>query len=242
MLSILAYNVAFGKKLDKIEKWLLKQPSDFDIMCFQEFPFSEDSKFLQTFKKRGYDYKFSPTSHLTKIFLRIHGKHGELTLYKKSKLKLLNSHIIKLGTNFLEKRFRVQGEKTSLLTVFEYGKQKLVMTNSQLVCYAPNSRRIDQIAKILKKVKTLGDDSEFSTVMLGDFNYTSRFRQKKLIEFMAENDLTNAYKGTTHKYLFIAQQIDYVFYNGCVIKNVKIGKRVKYSDHSPVWFDIDFNK
>lgn len=241
MLSVLAYNVAFGKKLDKIEKWLLKQP-DFDIMCFQEFPFSEDSQFLQTFKKCGYDYKFAPTSHLTKIFLRIHGKHGELTLYKKSKLKLLGSHIIKLGPNFLEKRFRVQGEKTSLLTVFKYGKQKLVITNSQLVCYAPNSRRINQIAKILKKVKTFGDGSEFSTVILGDFNYTSRFRQKKLIEFMAKNDLTNAYKAYTHKYLFIPQQIDYVFYNNCEVKNVKIDRKIKYSDHSPVWFDLDFAK
>jgi endonuclease/exonuclease/phosphatase family metal-dependent hydrolase len=147
-----------------------------------------------------------------------------------------------LGPNFLEKRFRVEGEKTSLLTVFQYGKQKLVVTNSQLVCYAINSRRINQIAKILKKVKSLGDDSKFATVILGDFNYTSRFRQKKLIEFMAKNDLTNAYKGTTHKYLFIAQQIDYVFSNNCTVKNVKIDRKIKFSDHSPVTFNIDFAK
>ena len=204
-LSVLAYNVAFGRKLDKIEKWILKHPTGFDVMCFQEFPFSEDSKFLETFKKRGYDYQFSPTSYLTKIFLRIHGRHGELTLYKKSRVKLLDSHTIKLGANFLEKRFRVQGQKTSLLTAFMVKNKKLVIANSQLVCYAPNSRRINQIAKIIRNVKRIGDHSKFATVLLGDFNYTSRFRQKKLIEFMAENNLTNAYKAHTHKYFFIPQ-------------------------------------
>jgi len=59
---------------------------------------------------------------------------------------------------------------------------------------------------------------------------------------MEKNELTNAYKTHTHKLFFIKQQLDYVFYNNCVIKNVKIGKKVKYSDHSPVWFDIDFDK
>jgi endonuclease/exonuclease/phosphatase family metal-dependent hydrolase len=59
---------------------------------------------------------------------------------------------------------------------------------------------------------------------------------------MEKNGLTNAYKTHTHKYFFVSQQLDYVFYNDCVIKNVNIGKRIKYSDHSPVWFDIDFTK
>ena len=242
MISVLAYNIHFGKKLDLIEKWLSKNPSRFDVICLQEFPFSKDSPFLQTFKKHGFDYNFAPSSYLTKIFLGGAEHYGELTLYRKNKLKLLDYQTIKLGANFLEKRFRVDGEKTSLLTIFKNRNRKVVIANSQLVCYAPNSRRINQISKILKRVKSLGDHSAFSTVILGDFNYTSRIRQKKLIEFMAKNDLVNAYKAHTHKYFFIPQQIDYVFYNGCLVKNVKIGKRIKYSDHSPVWFDIDFTK
>lgn len=239
MLSVLAYNIHFGKKLNLIEKWLLKNPAKFDIICLQEFPFAENSSFLDTLEKHGFDYKFAPSSFLTKP-RRSKNLYGELTVFRKSKLKLVDSAVIKLGANFLEKRFRVAGQKTSILTVFKYKNEKIVIANSQLVCYALNSRRINQIAKIIKKVKTLGDHSAFSTVMLGDFNYTSRFRQKKLIEFMAENDLTNAYKGYTHKYLFIPQQIDYVFFNNCTVKNVKINKAIKYSDHSPVTFTIDF--
>jgi len=240
MISVLAYNIRFGKKLKLIEKWLLKNPTKFDVICLQEFPFTENSSFLETFKKNGYNYKFAPSSYLTKIFFGAHGQHGELTLFKKSQLELLNSYVIKLGANFLEKRFRVQGEKTSLLTIFKHKNKKIVVSNSQLVCYAPNSRRINQITKILKKVKTIDDDSAFSTVILGDFNYTSRIRQKKLIEFMEKNELTNAYKAHTHKYFFIPQQIDYVFYNNCKIENIKIDKKIKYSDHSPVTFEIDF--
>jgi endonuclease/exonuclease/phosphatase family metal-dependent hydrolase len=241
MISVLAYNIHFGKKIDLIEKWLLKNPTKFDIMCLQEFPFCKDSPFLETLKKHGYDFKFAPSSFLTKPRGN-KNLYGELTVFKKSVLELLDSTTIKLGANFLEKRFRVAGEKTSILTVFKYKNEKIVITNSQLVCYAFNSRRINQIAKIIKKVKALGDHSIFSTVILGDFNYTSRIRQKKLIEFMENNDLINAYKSHTHKYFFVKQQLDYVFYNGCTVKNVRIGKKIKFSDHSPVTFTIDFAK
>ena len=241
MLSVLAYNIHFGKKIDLIEKWLLKNPAKFDVICLQEFPFDKNSSFLTTLKKHGFDYKFAPSSFLTKPRGK-KNQFGELTVFKKSKLQLLDDTIIKLGANFLEKRFRVQGQKTSLLTVFKYKNEKIVITNSQLVCYAFNSRRLNQIAKIIKKVKALGDHSAFSTVILGDFNYTSRIRQQKLIEFMESNELINAYKSHTHKYFFVKQQLDYVFYNGCAVKNVKIGKKVKFSDHSPVTFTIDFAK
>jgi endonuclease/exonuclease/phosphatase family metal-dependent hydrolase len=154
----------------------------------------------------------------------------------------MDEKIVKLGTNLLETRFRRKGQRTSLLTVFKYNNKKLVLANSHLVCFALNSKRINQISKIIKGVKAIGDHSAFATLILGDFNYTSRIRQKKLMEFMEKNELNNAYKTHTHKLFFIKQQLDYVFYNGCRVKNVKIGKRIKYSDHSPVWFDIDLER
>jgi endonuclease/exonuclease/phosphatase family metal-dependent hydrolase len=241
MISVLAYNIHFGRKLNLIEKWLLKDPTRFDVICLQEFPYSDDSKLLLELRKHGFEFKFAPSSYLTKP-LRSKQPFGELTLYRKSKVKLTDHKIVKLGANFLEKRFRRGGEKTSLLTVFRYKNKKVAMANSQLVCYAPNSRRINQLAKIIKNIKKIGNHSNFSAVILGDFNYTSRIRQRKLIEFMSENELANAYKAHTHKYFFIPQQVDYVFYNGCLVESVKINKKVKYSDHSPVSFEIDFEK
>jgi len=110
MISVLAYNIHFGKKIDQIEKWLFKNPGKFDVICLQEFPFDEDSSFLKTLKEHGFDYKFAPSSFLTKPF-RKKLRYGELTAFKKDKLELVDNVVIKLGTNFLEKRFRVQGEK-----------------------------------------------------------------------------------------------------------------------------------
>ncbi len=236
MLSVLAYNINYGKKLDLIQKWLLKKLGVFDVICLQEFPFDEESEFLKSLKKHGFDYKFAPS------FSRKASRHGELTLFKKSKLKLLEDKTVKLGTNLLETRFRKKGQRTSLLTVFMYKNKKIVFANSHLVCFALNSRRINQISKIIKNVRLIGDHSAFSTVILGDFNYTSRIRQKKLIEFMEKNELQNAYKTNTHKLFFVKQQLDYVFYNSCDVKDVKIGKKIKYSDHSPVWFNLDLTK
>jgi endonuclease/exonuclease/phosphatase family metal-dependent hydrolase len=236
MLSVLAYNINYGKKLNLIQRWLLKRLDEFDIICLQEFPFYEGAQFLETLAKYSFDYRFAPS---------ISGKnklYGELTLYRKSKLKLMDEKIVKLGTNLLETRFRRKGQRTSLLTVFKYKNKKFVLANSHLVCFALNSKRINQISKIIKNVKLIGNHSAFSTVILGDFNYTSRIRQKKLIEFMEKNDLLNAYKTHTHKFFFIRQQLDYVFFNDCEIENVEIGKKIKYSDHSPVWFDIEFVK
>jgi exonuclease III len=140
----------------------------------------------------------------------------------------------------LEKRFRVKDEKTSLLTVFKHKNKKIVIANSHLVCYAPNSRRINQITKIIKKVKTLGDDSAFSTVILGDFNYTSRIRQKKLIEFMEKTTWQMPTKPIlTNISLFLSSWIMFSLII-VLFKNVKIGKTIKFSDHSPVTFDIEF--
>jgi len=236
MLSVLAYNINYGKKLSLIQRWLLKRPDEFDIICLQEFPFNQGAEFLESLKKHSFDYKFAPSlSGKNKLY-------GELTLYKKNKLKFMDERIVKLGTNLLETRFRKKGQRTSLLTLFKYKDKKIVIANSHLVCFALNSKRINQISKIIKNVKVIGDHSAFSTVILGDFNYTSRIRQKKLIQFMETNELQNAYKTNTHKLFFVRQQLDYVFYHNCAVENVNIGKKVKYSDHSPVWFDLDFSK
>jgi len=235
MFSVLAYNIQYGRKLDLIEKWLLKDPARFDVICLQEFPFNKKSRFLKSLGKHGYDYKFAPS------FSGRDHHYGELTLYKKKKLKLLGHKIVKLGTNLLETRFRKSGQRTSLLTLFKYRNKKIVVANSHLVCFALNSRRINQISKIIKNIKAMGNHSPFTTIILGDFNYTSRIRQKRLIEFMEKNELLNAYKTNTHKFFFVKQQLDYVFYDGCVVKNANVGK-VKYSDHSPVWFSIDLGK
>lgn len=235
-LSILAYNIHYGKKIELIQKWLLKKKR-FDIICLQEFPLKSGSKFLKLFEENGYKYAFAPS------FIRRKTQYGELTLYDYKKIKHIESHVIKLGTSlfedrFLENRFRkTKGQKSSLLTLFKYKNKKLVIANSHLLCFALNSRRLNQLNKILDNVKKIGDHTEYSSVILGDFNYSSILRQKKLIDFMDKHNYYNAYKTHTHKFVIVKQQLDYVFYNNCKINNIRVD-RLKFSDHYPVQFII----
>src|SRR5450759_3047878 len=96
MLSVLAYNIHFGKKIDLIEKWLLKNPTRFDIMCLQEFPFCKESSFLEKLEKHGFDYKFAPSSFLTKPRGN-KNQYGELTVFNKSRLELLDLSLIHIS-------------------------------------------------------------------------------------------------------------------------------------------------
>lgn len=233
-LSVLAYNIHFGQKLTLIQEWILSLTPQFDIICFQEFPFEKKSKFLEVFRKQGYDYTFAPS------FIRKKKQYGELTLFNKNKIQLLDSQIIHLGTNLLERRFyKKNGEKSSLLTLLKYKNKKIIIANSHLFSFALNSHRINQLMTILSSIKDASKKEVLPTIILGDFNYTSIIRQKRLMDFMNSHKFTNAYKTHTHRLFFLKQQLDYVFYKHCKITKISIDK-LKYSDHYPVQFDIVF--
>lgn len=232
-LSVLAYNIHFGQKLVLIQDWILSSTDKFDLICFQEFPFEKKSKFLKIFEEHGYGYAFAPS------FIRKNKQHGELTLYKKDKIKIIDFKVISLGTNLLEKRFyKKNGEKSALLTLIQHNNKKIILANSHLFSFALNSHRIKQLIKILSEIKAISNEKDLPSIVLGDFNYTSIIRQKKLIDFMKSHKFVNAYKTHTHKLFFLGQQLDYVFYNNCAIKKIVID-RIKYSDHYPVQFKIE---
>ena len=46
MLSVFSYNIWYGKKLKKIQDWLLHESPNYDIYCFQEFPQSYIEPFV----------------------------------------------------------------------------------------------------------------------------------------------------------------------------------------------------
>ena len=235
VLSVLAYNIHFGQKLKLIQDWIINYESQFDIVCLQEFPLEKNSRFLKIFEANSYSYAFAPS------FLRRGKQYGELTLFKNTKIKMLDNDVIKLGTNILERRsYKNNGENSSLLTLLQYQNKKFILANSHLFCFAFNSHRIGQLTKILDRIKDVAKDHSTPTIILGDFNYTSIIRQKRLMDFMRSHKLLNAYKAHTHRLFFLKQQLDYVFYGNCKISNIAIGKKIKYSDHYPVKVDITF--
>jgi len=118
MISVLSYNVYFGKRLEKIIYWLLKKPP-YDVICFQEFPKHTIPIFLKAFSQAKYAYRFAP-------FLNRRGMvFGELTLFRKDKLSLKRSSTVSLGLNRGEKvLLRARTPRTSLLTIFRYKNRR----------------------------------------------------------------------------------------------------------------------
>jgi endonuclease/exonuclease/phosphatase family metal-dependent hydrolase len=231
MLSIASYNILHGKKLDKIILWLLANTFAFDIICFQEFPEEKTNEFLQQVPKH-FQYKFAIG------FTRGKQHFGELTLYNSRKLSIEDSQTVLLGTGFLEKRLRRDTtERSSLLTMFLYKNKKFLLANTHLVALALNGRRKKQLEELLKKIKRIPNAENLPMVLLGDFNYSSRFRQKKLFEFMEKNSFINAYKKPTHRLFLVNQQLDYVFYKLCNVKNIFITK-LAFSDHHLITFQL----
>jgi len=228
MISVLSYNVHFGKRLEKIIYWLLKKPS-YDVICFQEFPKSEIAPFLRAFSSAEYEYRFAPFIKRRKIVF------GELTLFRKGKLVLVKSSTVSLGINHGERvMLRSRIPRTSLLTVFQYKQQQIVMVNIHLVNVAFNTLRYKQILKIIDRL----DHRMIPTVLLGDFNMPSVFGRKKLFALMEEYgfDMVRKRLSTFH-IVGVKYQMDYFFWRGCKVNNLSV-ERVKYSDHYPIRFTL----
>lgn len=234
MFRVLMYNIHYGHKLRQIAQWLSLNKPEFDIICLQEFPIKNVQLLLNTLNKPFFDYQFALG------FTRGRNKYGQLTLYNKEKIKLEGTKVVELGTSFWERRlhFRsVKSERSSLITVFSEGSKKFLIANTHLICLALNNKRKRQLETIMDEIELMGLPKNMPKILLGDFNYSSRFRQRKLLEFMEKHNFINAYKKPTHRLFLVKQQIDYVFYNNCKIEDVQISKE-QFSDHHMITYSL----
>ncbi|HSW88702.1 MAG TPA: endonuclease/exonuclease/phosphatase family protein [Candidatus Saccharimonadales bacterium] len=229
MLSILTYNIRYGEKLADIMQWLIQRDRAFDIICFQEFPIAEIDTFLGSIKTTTYDYKFSNG------FKKKDKQYGQLTLFKRKDIQLLDDTVLSLGSSILE-RSKTKGERSSLITRFAYKNKQFLLANTHLVCFALNKKRLVQLEKIIKHFTTVAD-KDLPILVVGDFNYSSLIRQKKLLDYMEGHGFVNAYKTHTFKLLFLKYQLDYVFYKNCEVHDVDVLK-LHFSDHFPAEFQL----
>ncbi|HSW97322.1 MAG TPA: endonuclease/exonuclease/phosphatase family protein [Candidatus Saccharimonadales bacterium] len=232
MLSILTYNIRYGEKLHDIIQWLIQRNTAFDIICFQEFPIAKIDTFLSSIEVTNYDYRFSNG------FKKRNKQYGQLTLFKRKDIKILDDTVLSLGSSVLE-RSKTKGERSSLLTRFSYKDKQFLLANTHLVCFALNKKRLVQLEKIIKHFASVAD-SKLPILVVGDFNYSSLIRQKKLLDYMEGHGFINAYKTHTFKLLFLKYQLDYVFYKNCEINNVDVLK-LNFSDHFPAEFQLDLH-
>ena len=230
MIKIITYNIETGKNLEKIYKWIEEYRQNTDIICFQEFPQEELGKIAENILLKNYSYSFSPG-------LKKNGKQlGQLTLFKKNKIKLIEDYVIDIGHDDFEVLYKKTPTKRSaLVTTFEIDDRQFIVANVHLSAFAINLKRRKQTQKVIE-----GLIESVPLILLGDFNYSSLIGRRPFISYMEKLGLTMAgEKMITNKYKgFLRQQLDYVFYNGFKLNDIRV-EELDYSDHFPLNAEFD---
>jgi endonuclease/exonuclease/phosphatase family metal-dependent hydrolase len=230
MLSAITYNIQFGRNLKKIIFWLNDRKEHYDVICFQEFPKDQQKAVIQSLQPHGYQARFASG------FVLRGRDYGQLTLINTKKLQFISHHRIAFGTNYIEKRLcKLLGERSSLVTELNYGKQTLVIANTHLITYAWNITRLKHLMVLLDYLK--GKKGELPVVILGDFNYTSLLLRTRLFSLLQSHQFTNAHTFTTHQLFRIKHQLDYLFFKNCRVGGVEVLHQ-SFSDHLPVQFTL----
>lgn len=241
MVRLLSYNILFGKKLPRITSWIHHEHTHdkpFDIMCFQEFPERAISSFIRSLKICTPNI-FSHALFAPAIY-KGHQVFGQLTLFNHKKLALSSSKTLFLGTSKIEryvfKLWRTRTKRNSLIAHFHALTRKRAFTvvNTHLTTLAFNTHRINQLTRILAEL-----NGQNSSLIVGDFNYTSLIRLGRLIRFMKMHLFENAsHRLRTHRLFYIPQQLDYIFTRGLHVKTVRT-QRLTFSDHYPLMASIE---
>lgn len=233
MLSGLTYNIYYGENLNTIIDWLNSLPKSLDIICFQEFPQSEISYLQRMLRPFPYDFYYAPS------FIVKSKVYGELTLMHKNKLRLEAQTIVSLGSNFIEEKvFKTTYTRTALITKLKYKEQSFIVSNTHLIAFASNRQRREQLREVFRQVDLLQEKTRIPVVIVGDMNYTSLLSRTKLFQIVQQFGFVNAFNHNTHTLLGVKnQQLDYIFYKGCTLKNIQIIKK-PFSDHLPIEFTI----
>jgi endonuclease/exonuclease/phosphatase (EEP) superfamily protein YafD len=229
-LEILSYNIEFGKKFDDVVNWIARELLDPDIFCFQEFPEAKIPFFEKFLQERGYAFAYTPGIILRGI------KIGELTAYKQTRLRFLESKDIALGNHLWERRHNaIKGQRSGLLTAYRYNEALFAVANVHLSVFSPHSMRYKQLRMVIEELERFSENA----LIIGDFNYTSLLGVKRLFRFMGEYDFVCVgERMITHKiFKRIPQQLDYVFQKGFAPQEISV-LTVPHSDHLPLYMKL----
>lgn len=228
MITLLSYNIRFGKNLERIIRWIKKEKSSPDIICFQEFPLNKLDDVSNFLSDTTYAFRFAPS------FIKHQVRYGELTAFKSDKLRLVRAEIIDLGYSKLDNFiFRYKSFRSSLITDFVHKKRTFTVINVHLPWLGLQRKRKKHLKIIIETL-----NHKMPTVIIGDYNYSSLFGTKGLVKFMKNHNFHMAGKRLiTHKLWKIPQQVDYAFYRDLKVNTIRVEK-VKYSDHYPLFINL----
>lgn len=224
MISLLSYNVEYGKNLDQIYKWIASLDLKPQIICLQEFPEKEIENLEKNKLHENQLVHFAQgLSNKDEIF-------GELTIIDSSSIKVLKVNYLDFGRDNLESFYKRKVIKRSaIINELKISDKTFSLANVHLTPLSLHGYRRKQLSKVIEKTALE------SSVIVGDFNYSSLLNRNGLITFMEKFDYKLAgEKLVTNKYKYkIPQQLDYVFYKNMDFSEMKVFD-LPYSDHFPV--------
>lgn len=235
MISVLSYNILFGKRLEEIILWLNSLPTPFDTICFQEFPYS------QRHLLKGLENNASYKDSFALSFKRKDESYGLMTLINTKKIAIQKEKIVHIGTSAIEKAMGFTGGRNVLITHGTYNGTPVVLINAHLVAFSTNRHRRNQLTQVVTELEKDLQGQKTPVVLMGDLNYSSLLWKQRLHELMDQHGFANAYEHNTHRLLFFKnQQLDYVFYRHAKIGDIKI-YNLPYSDHQPITFTVSLS-
>ncbi len=227
-MLLLSYNILYGKNLPTILSWIKNLDKTPDIICFQEFP---ESLFTKTEKEmsKHWNILFAPS------FITKRDTYGELTLFKKN-LALQNYTNLELGESRLSNMvFRFKAKRSALITDFSTKNKVFRVANIHLPWFARSRTRRAYLEKIINS-----QSPKTPTIIVGDYNQSNLLGRKHFMRFMQRHNFTMAgTKTTTHMlWKILPQQMDYAFLRRVSEVSFEV-KRVKHSDHYPIFLEFE---
>lgn len=227
MLRVVTYNIHFGKRLLDIISWIDHQTTP-DIICLQEFPAVHRTTFYRSLP-RSWGHRF------TKSFMYRKKIYGIVTLFRRKKLRVVQTKTLLMGVHPMEKSLlRNPMEKSCLLTTFRSGRKTITVANTHLVFLAANRSRYKQIRMIADHLVPY----HHSLIITGDFNIASVRSKNALISYMGKFGFrTIAKRLSTYRLALWKYQVDYVFVKRATLSSLT-SQRVRFSDHYPITASI----
>ncbi len=238
-LSILTYNLCFGKALNGLVD-LTKQYQP-DIVCVQEFPVNETT--VGQLEKAGYEL-----ADYTASFFKYFRLYSVATFYNPKIIIHQNGQVINVGRGLYEILLfllRFSPYPRTLLTnnfTTRFGRQPFRVCNVHLsALQSTNKVRMRQLKTVLK---FLEQQPLKPTIVAGDFNYVYK---RKVLEALLQNQ---GFKEATNNLFFtienrllklfkIRMKPDYIWYK-YFSKRRTVRLDRQQSDHFPIFSEFEF--
>ncbi len=240
-MRITTWNVHFGKNVEAIVRAFRRNPnlSGSDIVLLQEIeshPCEGGGRAEKIAEQLGYYCVYAPAR------TKRNGSHGIAVL---SRFPIASTEIIELP--FFDSPVRPR-RRIALVAKVITAEGPVHVCNVHLDVRINARQRIEQLRSLVERMKAVSPDP---VIIAGDFN-TSPFHfafrlfpilpvsQRRRVErYMVQSGFSGIRRlPLTYRPAIIPMKLDHIYAAGIQLERSGVEKRVRVSDHRPIWADL----